>query len=116
MQELSIAGFSGSAWLQEEQYELRPGKNDMRWLRMIAREIANGTVAGSPHLQLVDTFGDGAAGSETADLLHDYPELRCYRDAAFLWKWYACKNAPTHACMHARAYTCTHSVLESSGT
>ena len=54
----------------------------MRWLRMIGREIADGSIAGAPMYQLTDAYPEGY------HMLHDYPELRCYRDIAFYWKWF----------------------------
>ena len=54
----------------------------MRWLRMIGREIADGSIAGAPMYQLTGAYPEGY------HMLHDYPELRCYRDIAFYWKWF----------------------------
>ena len=66
------------AW--EEKYALCPGRSLVKYLRMIAREIAMPST--NPHTLLCDQL------PESSKILKNYPELRCYRDICFFWKYF----------------------------
>ncbi len=59
---------------------LRPGRALIKWLRMISHEIAY--TGANPHMLLVDNL------PEQSLLMRNYPELRCYRDIVFYWKYF----------------------------
>lgn len=64
----------------EEDYNNKPGKNLIKFVRMVCREIGYSTPM--PHFLLID-------GSPLQSLLmKNYPEFRCYRDIAFWWKYF----------------------------
>eukprot|EP00961_Rhodomonas_salina_P039250 527511-Rhodomonas_salina.1 len=65
----------------EDAYQLRPGKPLVTWLRMIARETA-ATKYAAAYLLLVDNL------PESSLLMLNYPEIRCYRDICFWWKYF----------------------------
>ena len=64
----------------EDQYQLAPGRNLIKYLRMIAREIAMPN--NNPHMWLCDDV------PEASKILKNFPELRCYRDVCFYWKYF----------------------------
>ena len=64
----------------EEHFSLRPGRPLIKYLRNIAHEIA--LPVQRPHFWLMD---DNPIMSH---LFKDYPELKCYRDIAFWWKYF----------------------------
>jgi hypothetical protein len=64
----------------EDQYYLAPGRNLIKYLRLIAREIAMPN--SSPHMWLCDHI------PESSKILKNFPELRCYRDICFMWKYF----------------------------
>jgi hypothetical protein len=64
----------------EEHYELHPGKELVKYLRAIGREVASHVSA--VHTELLDDL------PESSLLLRNYPELRCFRDIVFAWKWF----------------------------
>ncbi len=66
------------AW--EEKYVLAPGRPLIKYLRMITREIAMPST--NPHALLCDQL------PESSKILKNYPELRCYRDISFYWKYF----------------------------
>jgi thiol-disulfide isomerase/thioredoxin len=64
----------------EENYSLKPNKALIKYLRMIAKEVA--LPVQRPFAWLLD-------GSPiTSDLIKNYPELKCYRDIIFWWKYF----------------------------
>ena len=63
----------------EEDFVLKPGQHLIKYLRMISREIA--LPISKPYAQLCDGLPD------TSHLMKNYPELQCYRDVAFWWKY-----------------------------
>ena len=64
----------------EEKFVLSPGRPLVKYLRMIAREIAMPST--NPHFLLLDQL------PESSKILKNYPELRCYRDVCFFWKYF----------------------------
>jgi hypothetical protein len=62
----------------EFEYHVRPDKNTVRYLRMVAREIGYGNPR--PHFGLIDS------NPMSSLLMKNYPELRSYRDIVFWWK------------------------------
>jgi hypothetical protein len=64
----------------EEEYVLKPGKNLIKLLRMVSRDI--GMPIGRPNMLIVDSKPTSSL------LLKNYPELRCYRDIVFWWKYF----------------------------
>lgn len=64
----------------EDQYQLAPGRNLIKYLRMIAREIAMPN--NNPHMWLCDDC------PESSKILKNFPELRSYRDICFYWKYF----------------------------
>ena len=64
----------------EESYELLPGRNLVKYLRMIAREIAMSHA--NPHVWLCDDV------PESSKIFKNFPELRSYRDVVFYWKYF----------------------------
>jgi hypothetical protein len=64
----------------EENYKLHPGRELIKYLRAIGREVASQVSAVHTELQ------DGLP--EQSLLLRNYPELRCFRDIVFAWKWF----------------------------
>jgi hypothetical protein len=72
---LSCPSLSGCAC--QEQYPLAPGRNLIKFLRMIAREIAMPNA--NPHAWMCDEVPEGSK------ILKNFPELRCFRDVCFYW-------------------------------
>jgi hypothetical protein len=64
----------------EEHYQLHPGKELVKYLRAIGREVASQVSA--VQTELLDGL------PESSLLLRNYPELRCFRDIVFTWKWF----------------------------
>lgn len=64
----------------EEHFFLRPGRPLIKYLRNIAHEIA--LPVNRPHGWLMDE------NPIMSDLFKNYPELKCYRDIAFWWKYF----------------------------
>ena len=64
----------------EEHYKLHPGKELVKYLRAIGREVASQVSA--VQTELLDGL------PESSLLLRNYPELRCFRDIVFTWKWF----------------------------
>jgi hypothetical protein len=64
----------------EEKFELFPGRPLIKYLRMIAREIA--ITPSEPQKLMCDNL------PESSLLLKNFPELRCYRDICFYWKYF----------------------------
>ena len=64
----------------EEHYKLHPGKELVKYLRAIGREVASKVSA--VQTELLDDL------PESSLLLRNYPELRCFRDIVFTWKWF----------------------------
>ena len=64
----------------DEQFVLAPGRNLIKYLRMIAREIAMQNA--NPHIWMCDDV------PEASKILHNFPELRAYRDVTFYWKYF----------------------------
>ena len=58
---------------------LKPGRNFIRYLRNVHRDIA--LAVGRPQTQMLD------AVPECSMLLHNYSELRGYRNIVFWWKY-----------------------------
>ena len=63
----------------EENYVLSPGKSMISYLRHMGREIGQPVLR--PHLWLLDNL------PTTSEIMKQYPELRCYRDVVFWWKY-----------------------------
>ena len=66
------------AW--EEDFILKPGRNLIRYLRMVSKEI--GLPIFKPHFYLLD------ANPLSSNLMKNYPEFKCYRDVVFWWKYF----------------------------
>eukprot|EP01038_Epipyxis_sp_PR26KG_P004031 gene4031-5768_t len=64
----------------EEDFVLKPGKPLIQYLRMVAREI--GLPISKPHCWLLDY------NPISSQLIKNYPELKCYRDVVFWWKYF----------------------------
>jgi len=64
----------------EESFLLVPGKGLIKYMRNVARDI--GLAIAKPHLMLCDGC------PITSDLMKNYPELHCYRDIIFWWKFF----------------------------
>lgn len=64
----------------ENDYDLKPTKELIKFIRMISRDT--GLSVPRPYLMLLD--GKPMCSS----LMKNYPELRCYRDVAFWWKFF----------------------------
>jgi hypothetical protein len=64
----------------EDEFILKPGKNLIKFLRMVSRDI--GMPIGRPNMLIVDTKPMSSL------LMKNYPELRCYRDIVFWWKYF----------------------------
>ena len=64
----------------DKKYVLNPGRPLIKYLRMISREIAMPST--NPHYLLCDHL------PESSKILKNYPELRCYRDICFVWKYF----------------------------
>ncbi len=65
---------------------------------MISHEIA--FAEASPHMLLVDNL------PEQSLLMRNYPELRCYRDIAFYWKYFLNPDRSVH--VYACVYMCVY--------
>jgi hypothetical protein len=64
----------------EENFNNKPGKSLIKYIRMVCREI--GYSSPTPHFLLLD-------GSPIySHLIKNYPEFKCYRDIAFWWKYF----------------------------
>jgi thiol-disulfide isomerase/thioredoxin len=63
----------------EEDYKNSPGKNLIKYLRMVCREI--GFAMPNPHMLMCDGL------PMISQLMKSYPELHCYRDISFWWKY-----------------------------
>ncbi|KAJ1420484.1 hypothetical protein B484DRAFT_433531, partial [Ochromonadaceae sp. CCMP2298] len=64
----------------EEDYVMRPGKSLIKYLRMVSKEV--GLPVFKPHYLLLD------ANPTSSNLMKNFPELRCYRDIVFWWKYF----------------------------
>eukprot|EP01038_Epipyxis_sp_PR26KG_P004458 gene4458-6304_t len=64
----------------EDDFFLRPGKNLIRYLRMISHETALSIAA--PYKLLIDS------NPIASELMSSYPELKCYRDIICWWKFF----------------------------
>lgn len=64
----------------EDAYTLAPGRSLVKYLRLIAREIAMSNT--NPHIWLCDDV------PESSKILKNFPELRSYRDVCFTWKYF----------------------------
>eukprot|EP01033_Poteriospumella_lacustris_P010457 gene10460-7435_t len=64
----------------EENYVLKPNKPLVKYLRMIAKETA--LAVQRPYQWFLDN------NPISSDLFKNYPELKCYRDIAFWWKYF----------------------------
>jgi hypothetical protein len=64
----------------DKNFALNPGRALVKYLRMIAREIALPST--NPHSLMCDHL------PESSKILKNYPELRCYRDVCFVWKYF----------------------------
>jgi len=61
--------------------EVKPNPSLVKYLRNICRETA-GTEANAPHYLLLDKH------PKSSRLLKNFPELECYRDIVFWWKYF----------------------------
>lgn len=64
----------------DSDYINKPGKNLIRYLRNISRDI--GMPILRPHMQLIDSKPISSL------LMKNFPELKCYRDIIFFWKYF----------------------------
>ena len=64
----------------EQKFSLNPERPLIKYLRMISRDIAMAST--NPHTLLCDHL------PESSKILKNYPELRCYRDLCFMWKYF----------------------------
>jgi hypothetical protein len=63
----------------EEDFVNKPGVNLIKYLRSVSREVAFSN--SKPHAELFD------GSPQISMLMKNYPELSCYRDIVFWWKY-----------------------------
>ena len=64
----------------ETDYANVPGKGLVMYLRHVCRDIAHQTP--TPHYELCDSLPYSSV------LMKNFPELECFRDIVFTWKWF----------------------------